>query len=73
MSGPINASPNSQMTAQDTSGRANLEKNRRCPMIRQPQQQIEQCQQDGYLPGWNVKRPAEVQEIQIRDEKRRKK
>jgi len=39
--------------------------------IRKPIPQIETCQQDGYQPGWNVKRPPEVQEIQAEDERRR--
>ncbi len=41
-------------------------------MIRRPQQQIEQAIQDGYHPGWNTKRPAEMQEIEIADEPNRK-
>ncbi len=42
-------------------------------MIRRPTQQIEQCIADGYRPDWNVKRPAEMQEIELDDEKKRRK
>ncbi len=42
-------------------------------MIRKPTPQIETCQQDGYKPDWNVKRLAEVQEMEMKDEKRRTK
>ncbi len=42
-------------------------------MIRKPTSQSETCQKDGYKPDWNVKRPAEVQEMEANDEKRRRK
>jgi len=42
-------------------------------VIRKPTQQLEQMEQANVRPGWSARRPTEVIEAEMEDEKKRRK